>query len=179
MRAALGWVFATGLLLTAPGCNKQARHKTSDVGHHAAVHRDFDGDGDIDERDREIALERDRDHHGDERDRDHHGDEHGRADRVDDGTNRSAVRAIASARCEREARCNNLGADAKYPSKEECLDRVRADWAKELNAYECPGGLNRAELNECLEDIRGEDCGSPFDTLARTLSCSKTEICVD
>ena len=174
MRASLGWLFATGLLLTAPGCNKQARHND---GHHAAVHRDVDGDGDIDERDRELAVERDHDGHIDEHDG-HHGKGH-RADHRDDGTNSSAVRAIATARCDREARCNNLGADAKYPSKEACLDRVRADWAKELNAYECPGGLNRAELNECLEDIRGEDCGSPFDTLARTLSCSKTEICVD
>ena len=95
------------------------------------------------------------------------------------GTNRAAVRAIATARCEREARCNNLGADAKYPSKEDCLDRVRADWAKELSVYECPNGLVSAELDECLEDIRNEDCGSPFDTLARTMSCSQSEICAD
>ena len=95
------------------------------------------------------------------------------------GTNRAAVRAIATARCEREERCNNLGADAKYPSKEDCLDRVRADWANELSVYECPNGLVTAELNECLDDIRNEDCGNPFDTLARTMSCSKSEICAD
>lgn len=153
MRASLGWVFAMGLLVSAPGCNKQARHRTVDDGRQGVARQDHDGDGDIDERDRDP--------------------------RSDDGSSRSAVRAIASARCEREARCKNLGVDAKYPSKAACVDSVRADWAKELNAYECPGGLNRAELNECLEDIRSEDCGSPFDTLARTLSCSKTEICAD
>jgi hypothetical protein len=162
MRASLGWVFVMGLAVAAPGCNKQARHRTPTGDDHAVARRDHDRDGDIDERDRDGPV-----------------DERAGDGRPDDGTNRSAVRAIASARCEREARCNNLGADAKFPSKEECFDRVRADWAKELNTYECPGGLNRAELDECLEDIRGEDCGSPFDTLARTLSCSKTEICVD
>lgn len=97
--------------------------------------------------------------------------------RVEDRTNKSAVRAISTARCEREARCKNLGADAKYASKEDCLDRVRADWSKELSVYECPNGLVGAELDECLDDIRNEDCGNPFDTLARTMSCSKSEIC--
>jgi hypothetical protein len=177
MRASLGWFVAVGLIAAAPaGCDKQARHRTLDDNrrHEAYHHRagDHDGDGDVDERDRELRAEgRDRDRDRDLADRD-------RA-RVDDGTNSSAVRAIASARCEREARCGNLGADAKFASKEDCLDRVRADWAGELNAYACPGGLNRAELDECLGDIRGEDCGNPFDTLARTLSCSKTEICID
>jgi hypothetical protein len=96
---------------------------------------------------------------------------------ADERTNKSAVRSIATARCERESRCKNLGADAKYASKEDCLDRVRADWAGELSVYECPNGLVTAELDECLEDIRDEDCGNPFDTLARTMSCSKSEIC--
>lgn len=97
--------------------------------------------------------------------------------RVEERTNKSAVRAISTARCDREDRCKNLGADAKYASKEDCLDRVRADWANELSVYECPNGLVAAELDECLDDIRNEDCGNPFDTLARTMSCSKSEIC--
>ncbi|MET0341769.1 MAG: DUF6184 family natural product biosynthesis lipoprotein [Polyangiales bacterium] len=101
----------------------------------------------------------------------------GRERRIEDRTNKSAVRAISTARCDRESRCKNLGADAKYASKEDCLDRVRADWSNELSVYECPNGLVGAELDECLDDIRNEDCGNPFDTLARTMSCSKSEIC--
>ena len=90
---------------------------------------------------------------------------------------RSAVRSIASARCEREERCGNIGVDQKFADKNACLERVRADWSEELNARECPAGVRERELDECIEDIRGEDCGSPFDSLQRMLSCGTAEIC--
>lgn len=94
-------------------------------------------------------------------------------------TSRSAVSSIVAARCEREVRCKNIGPDAKYPSKQACLEQVRADWSEQLNARECPGGVHEEELNECLADIRGEECGSPLDSFARMLSCGTAELCRD
>jgi hypothetical protein len=98
---------------------------------------------------------------------------------ADSRTNRTAVRSIAAARCEREERCGNIGVDAKFASQDACLERVRADWADELSARECPAGVRDGELKECIEDIRGEDCGSPLDSLQRMFSCGAAEICAD
>lgn len=90
---------------------------------------------------------------------------------------RSAVRSIADARCDREARCHNIGVDAKFASRAACVERVRADWADDLNAHECPKGVRDHELDECLHDIRDEECGNPFDSLDRMFSCGTSEIC--
>ncbi len=92
-------------------------------------------------------------------------------------TNRSAVHAIADARCDREQHCGNIGAGGKYASKHACIEVVRSEWAESLNARECQRGVNEQELDECLEDIRSENCRNPFDSLERVMSCGTVEIC--
>jgi hypothetical protein len=89
----------------------------------------------------------------------------------------SAADSISEARCAREDRCTNVGADKKYSSVQDCITRVRDDWKDDLNARQCPGGTNEKELNECLDAIRHEDCSSPFDTLARVSECTAGQIC--
>jgi len=91
----------------------------------------------------------------------------------------SAQEQIASARCEREQTCGNIGDNKSYSSSQDCLARIRADWKEDLNARECPGGVNNQELNECLQQIRAEACGNPFDTLARITECTQGQICVE
>lgn len=104
-----------------------------------------------------------------------------RADRdgaeLDRRPHRAAVTSITNARCDREQRCGNIGPDAKFDSRNACVARIREDWADQLNASECPHGVRKVELDECLQDIRTEECGDPFDTLARTFSCGRSEIC--
>jgi hypothetical protein len=91
----------------------------------------------------------------------------------------SATESIAEARCAREDRCNNVGADKKYSSSQDCISRIRDEWKEDLNARQCPGGTNDSQLKECLEAVRNEDCGSPFDTLSRVAECTAGQICVD
>ncbi len=88
-----------------------------------------------------------------------------------------AVRSIASARCEREQLCGNIGADQKFASQDACEQEIKADWNDDLNKYECPNGIVQAELDECLADIKKEECGNPFDSLARVMSCNASDIC--
>ena len=95
------------------------------------------------------------------------------------GETRSATRRISGARCERETRCNNVGADQKYATQDACEDQVRSEWANDLNAYECPNGVVEKELEECLAAIRAEDCNSPFDTLGRVAECTAGQICAN
>jgi hypothetical protein len=92
---------------------------------------------------------------------------------------RSAAESIALSRCQREQTCNNVGDDKKYSSASDCLTRIRNDWKDDLNARECPNGVNQAQLDECLAKIRNEECGSPFDTLSRVTECTAGQICQD
>jgi hypothetical protein len=89
----------------------------------------------------------------------------------------SASESIARSRCDREQRCGNIGGDEKFSSVDDCLTRVRTDWKDDLSARECPGGVNRTQLDECLTEIRNEDCSSPFDTLERVAACTAGQIC--
>ena len=125
--------------------------------------------------------EREESHHAHDHDGDHD-ESHDEAHKPltgPGGEARSAARNIAGARCEREARCTNIGADKKYASDEVCEDQIRSEWANDLNAYDCPKGVVDAELDECLNAIRNEDCNSPFDTLSRVSACTAGQICAD
>jgi hypothetical protein len=99
------------------------------------------------------------------------------ADPTPASATRSATESIAMSRCQREQTCNNVGDDKKYSSASDCLTRIRADWKEDLNARECPGGVNQKQLDECLTKIRNEDCSSPFDTLSRVSECTAGQIC--
>lgn len=89
----------------------------------------------------------------------------------------SATESIAESRCARESRCDNVGVDKEFSSMEDCILRVRADWKDELSSRECPSGVDEAQLNECLNEIREEECSSPFDTLERVAACTADQIC--
>ncbi len=109
----------------------------------------------------------------------HEGEEQHRPELGSGISTHLAVDAIAKARCEREERCENVGEGKHYVSMAVCDDKIRADWSGDLNKYECPKGIVHAELDQCLTDIRAEDCNSPFDTLSRIVQCNASDICDD
>lgn len=92
---------------------------------------------------------------------------------------RSAAEQIAQSRCEREQQCGNIGKDKTYSSSQDCSTRIQNDWKDDLNARQCPGGINQKQLNECLGQIRAEACSNPFDTLARITECTSRQICIE
>ena len=92
---------------------------------------------------------------------------------------RPAADQLARARCDREQQCSNIGPDKTYSSMQDCLARIQNDWKDDLNARECPGGINQHELDECLAQVRTEACGNPFDTLARITECTQGQICIE
>jgi hypothetical protein len=92
---------------------------------------------------------------------------------------RTAMEQISEARCERERQCGNIGDDKTFSSSQDCLARIQSDWKDDLNARQCPGGVNQQQLDECMSQIRGEDCNNPFDTLARVTECTKSQICIE
>lgn len=84
---------------------------------------------------------------------------------------------IAQARCAREMKCGNIAEGKEYASNDACLAETKRDFADDLNAEECPAGVDSKELNECLAEIKNDDCGNPFDTLGRLAACRTSDLC--
>ena len=90
----------------------------------------------------------------------------------------AVVERLTSARCEQEQGCKNVGPQARYASLNVCTDQVRGGIGNELNAYNCPRGLDSAAVDRCVAAIQSEECGRPFDTLTRFDKCRTGVICM-
>jgi hypothetical protein len=90
---------------------------------------------------------------------------------------RSAGEQIASARCDHEQRCNDIGPDKKYGSWEHCMTVMRDDAAKSVN--HCRNGIDQEDMRECLTDIQGQNCGNPFESLMSSKNCDADDLCQD
>lgn len=91
--------------------------------------------------------------------------------------NESAVSSITQARCDREARCSNVGSGKKYDSVSDCVTKTRADWRDDLNARECPQGVSSPQLATCVKQIKEESCGNPVEKLESVLACRTVDLC--
>jgi len=85
--------------------------------------------------------------------------------------------AIAEARCAQEQHCENIGADKKYVTVEDCMTQVGKDWSEQLDARECPAGTNQVELDRCVTELRGKDCGELSTALGGVTACSVAVLC--
>jgi hypothetical protein len=91
----------------------------------------------------------------------------------------SAINRIVDARCAREAKCNNVGTDKHFASRDVCSQKLHADMRDDLGAKECPRGIDQKELNECLESIQKEDCNNPIDMVGRLAACRSSDLCLN
>jgi hypothetical protein len=90
----------------------------------------------------------------------------------------AAVSSVVDARCTREAACNNIGADKRFGNREACVTKLKADMASDLNAADCPKGIDRKELDECLSEIRSESCNNPIEKIERLAACRTSDLCL-
>jgi hypothetical protein len=89
----------------------------------------------------------------------------------------SALASLATERCDREARCKNIGAKEKYHTRAECVTEMQRDKRDDLNSDVCPGGVHQKELSDCLQAIRDENCNHPLDSLTRLNACRAGNLC--
>ena len=89
-----------------------------------------------------------------------------------------AVSSIATARCDREVKCKNVGTNQKFLTTDECIVKMQNDKRTAINAQECPGGVSDKELASCLKSIREEDCGNPLDSVSRLAACRAGALCL-
>jgi hypothetical protein len=89
------------------------------------------------------------------------------------------VNHLARARCDREQACNNVGDGKEYASRQVCMDQARGGVANDLNSHQCPGGINRAAVQECLTAIGNEECGAhPVEAITRMDKCRSGAMCM-
>lgn len=88
------------------------------------------------------------------------------------------VARIVAARCEREVRCNNVGAKGKYPSRDDCATRIQDEKRDTINEKDCPGGIDRKHLDDCLAEVRDEPCRNPLVSISRLVSCRSSRLCL-
>jgi hypothetical protein len=84
---------------------------------------------------------------------------------------------LATERCDREARCNNIGAKEKYKTRADCIAELERDKRDDINSDVCRGGIRQKELRECLQSIRDESCGNPLDAITRLAACRTGNLC--
>ncbi|HSQ64539.1 MAG TPA: DUF6184 family natural product biosynthesis lipoprotein [Polyangiaceae bacterium] len=91
---------------------------------------------------------------------------------------KAVVERLVTARCDQEQRCTNIGPGAKFASRQVCMDQVRGSIGNELNAYNCPHGLDSNAVDRCMMAIKSEACSTPFDTLSRYDKCRTSAMCI-
>jgi hypothetical protein len=85
---------------------------------------------------------------------------------------------LASARCDREQKCDQIGQGRKYATREVCQTQLRSDTMSDLNAKNCPRGLDQGAVDHCLSAIQAEPCTLSVDTFARIADCRAGAICM-
>ena len=90
----------------------------------------------------------------------------------------AVVDRLTAARCDRETSCKNVGPGAKFDSRSVCADAVRGSIGNDLNAFNCPRGLDGDAIDACMSAIRSEACDHPLDTLTRLEKCRTGALCM-
>jgi hypothetical protein len=90
------------------------------------------------------------------------------------------VDRLCTARCEREALCDNVGDGRAYASRSACIERVRGRIATEVKPQSCGNGVDGAELERCAAAVEFERCDRALDdeTLAGMDRCRTPALCV-
>jgi hypothetical protein len=86
---------------------------------------------------------------------------------------------IATARCEREVKCNNVGESGEYVTQEDCVVRLEPATRGELDKRDCPSGISEVELRQCTDEIKQMGCDRPVQSIDLVTECGNEELCID
>lgn len=99
------------------------------------------------------------------------------AGRMRQVANRPAIDAIAAARCAHQLKCGNIGQGKEYATEQDCSTKLSEDKYDDLAREECPGGIVREELDECLAEIKNQNCDNVADSIERLAACRESDLC--
>jgi hypothetical protein len=63
----------------------------------------------------------------------------------------------------------------RYSDRDHCLNVMRSEARKTLN--QCHGGVDKADLRECLTQIANESCSGAFAQLEEYKECHMDDLC--
>ena len=89
-----------------------------------------------------------------------------------------AVSRLTARRCERENDCKNVGAGKRYEDNGTCEREVAREITTELRPAVCTYGVRGDRLDECMQSLRKEKCGSPLPTVSSLTTCRTGRICL-
>lgn len=89
-----------------------------------------------------------------------------------------AVQRLTAGRCQREMDCNNIGTGKSYDDYPACEREVSHDLRPSLQISECPYGIREPKVDECLQELKNEQCGNPFDHVSRLATCRSSRLCI-
>lgn len=89
------------------------------------------------------------------------------------------VESVSYARCDHEQACNNVGDGKRYATRNVCMDQIRGDTANQLNAYNCPHGIDQQALDKCLSSLRAPgNCGFSLSNMLGQSDCRDSALCL-
>jgi hypothetical protein len=89
----------------------------------------------------------------------------------------SAVMRVATARCDREAECSNVGTGRPFGDRDECVNEIGHYVVAALPSEQCPSGVDSEALSTCVRDVQAEPCGDGKAAVDRLSSCSRDHLC--
>jgi hypothetical protein len=85
---------------------------------------------------------------------------------------------LASARCDHEEKCQNVGTGRKYATRDVCQIQLRSDTMGDLNAQKCPHGIDQDAVEHCVSAVQKEPCSVSLNTLTRIADCRSGALCM-
>ncbi len=58
-----------------------------------------------------------------------------------------------------------------------CVNEIRGKGDNDLTTSACPGGIDAARLQACLDEVRIERCDNPLDTVGRLSARRVDSLC--
>ncbi|HVJ15565.1 MAG TPA: DUF6184 family natural product biosynthesis lipoprotein [Polyangiaceae bacterium] len=84
---------------------------------------------------------------------------------------------LANARCDRQQRCNNIGPNAKYSSRDHCMSVQGGEARDKLQG--CTHGVDQDDMRQCLTAIQNQDCSGLFSDVGEDKACGMDDLCAD
>ncbi len=87
----------------------------------------------------------------------------------------TVVASLIVARCDHEQSCNNIGAGAKFATRQVCSAELRGNIGSDLGGFTCERGLDSDGVDRCMLAIKSEACTE----LTRFDKCRTASICIN
>lgn len=93
------------------------------------------------------------------------------------GINADAHVRLAEVRCDRDERCQNVGAGKRYGDREACISERRAQSDALIPAVRCNQGMNPDRVETCVAAIENAPCNVSLESLDGIESCRAQSLC--